>query len=77
MDQTVIATALRQSAYFLAQAQRISQCVARAPPQQPQRHRRADDVDVVYVPGLTSRPIEGGSAIDGNILRRTITMGEP
>ena len=31
----------------------------------------------VYVPGLTSGSGMGGSAMDGNILRRTITMGEP
>ena len=51
--------------------------MARAHPQQPQRHWRADGVDVVYVPRLTSRPLAGGSAMDGNILRRTTAMGEP
>ena len=77
MDQSVIATAPRQNAYFVGSRPALFSSCGRTHPQHPQRHWRTDGVGANYVPRLTSRPMTGGSAMDGSMLRRTITMGAP
>ena len=76
MIQGVIATPVRQDAHF---------CGSHQPPLTPWGRTRPQHLQgtgalmaqAVYVPGLTSGSGMGGSAMDGTILRRTITMGEP
>ena len=60
MDQTVIATAPRQNAYFVGSRPALISSCGRTHPQHPQRHGRTDGVGANYVPRVTSRPIAGG-----------------
>ena len=77
MDQTVIATAPRQSAYFLGSS--TAHFTVRGPSASAAPHKGTDALMAcaAYVLRLTSGLGIGGSAMDGNILLRTITMGEP
>ena len=77
MDQTVIATAPRQSTYFLGSG--TAHFTVRGPSASAAASKALAQGwhGVDYVLRLTCSSAIGGSAMDGNILRRTITKGEP